>query len=103
MRRHGLAAAPARDRPRLDGPDAVEAALEIGAGPRPATEARIERLVLPVSGMIVTAGRVSLPRFDQHVPGDATGRVEDSSFDGDALSGNAGSRDVAAKVVPEDI
>src|SRR3546814_12377870 len=48
----------------LDGDEAV-AALVVGDGAAIAGEIRIERRVVLVDGVAVTAGRIGLPQFDQ--------------------------------------
>src|SRR3546814_4867877 len=48
----------------LDGDEAV-AALVVGDGAAIAGEIRIERRVMLVDGVAVTAGRIGLPQFDE--------------------------------------
>src|SRR5216684_6218299 len=52
VRRHRAMTAAADDRARLDGLEAIEATLEIGTRPTPAPEIAVDRLVLPVRGMV---------------------------------------------------
>src|SRR6266849_2666446 len=63
VRSHRAMTAAADDRARLDGLEAVKATLEIGTRPTPAPEIAVDRLVLPVRGLVVAAGGIGLPNF----------------------------------------
>src|SRR6202165_4140504 len=102
VRRHYLAALATCHTSRFDGADRVETGGEIRPGPRPATKALVERLILLVRRMIVTAGGIGLARFNQHVLCNVARAVEDPPFDDNTLARHAGACDVAAEIILED-
>jgi len=77
---------PDGNRARPDGAE-MEPPAFVGGAAAEAVEGGIERLLLPVVGMIVAAGRVRLPDFDQGVVQRRAIAVEYPALDRDPFSG----------------
>src|SRR4029077_2902484 len=102
VRRHAPTSLATHHGSRLDRADGIDAGGEIGSRARPSAEAFVEPTLLLVGPMVVTPGRIRLPGLDEHIPCRMAGPVEDAALDGDPLSRDARSHDVAAEVVRED-
>ena len=75
-----------RNRARPEGAE-MEPPAFVGGAAAEAVEGGIERLLLPIVGMVVPAGRVRLPNFDQGVVQRRAIAVEHPALDRDPFSG----------------
>src|SRR5207253_1618191 len=57
-----------------------------GARAAPAPEAVVERFLLPVGRVMIFAGGVGLPDFEQHVAQRRSGPIDDAPLDADAFA-----------------
>src|SRR5262245_5106694 len=93
----------ANDGTGLDGAKAIAAAFEIAARAPPAAKIIVDRLRLPVGGVMVATGGVGLPNLDQRILERRAGPIDHPSLDAHALALGLRPDHPPTKVIAEDV